>query len=51
MHVEIEEEGTIVENNCKDFKISKPETIKKLEDLQDKKIEERIMMTIKKRKN
>ena len=48
MHIEIEEEGTINEINCENLKISKPETIDQLDQLQAKEMKKRIKKTIKK---
>jgi spore germination protein KC len=46
LHIEIEEEGTISEVNCPKLDTSKPETIKKLEKLKSKDIEDRILQSI-----
>ncbi|WP_435922937.1 Ger(x)C family spore germination protein [Paenibacillus sp. DYY-L-2] len=48
ININVDEEASISEITCKNMDISKPDTVKKLEDLQNKEIEERIMMTIKK---
>lgn len=48
MHLEFDEESIIEEVNCSNLDITKPETIKKLESVQARDIENRILKTIRK---